>query len=539
VTHSDFAALRHDVLKRFKGASLHKVGRDAPRRIGALKGGTHTVAEPMTEKRKILVIDDEAVMRDGCCRILATEGCEVRTAANGEEGLAAIKEDPEGFEVILLDLKMPGMGGMEVLEQAQEVNPAILIVVVTGYATVDTAVEAMKKGAYDFIPKPFTPDQLRLIVNRALEKRRLELEAEQLRAEAARSLRDVATEKSKVRTIVHCMADGILVTDREGRIVLINPAASRMLGIETTACLEKALSEAIGDEKLIEAVAGVVEPVNPEVTVISQELQRENSLIRAHTAAVKSEEGEVLGTVTVLEDMTYLLELDRMKGDFIAMVSHELRSPISAITQNINLILDGLAGDTTEKQRHLLSRAKERSKGLLELIADLLEISKIDAGVAMQRKEPLQVEEVVRTVVELMEGEARAKKISLTPRFDANLPLVLGDKGNLEGVFTNLVSNAIKYTPEGGTIQIAVSPDGDYVKTTVQDTGIGISKEDLPRIFDKFARVASEKTRGIVGTGLGLSIVKSIVEAHLGSIAVESTEGKGTAFTVLLPRKTG
>jgi two-component system phosphate regulon sensor histidine kinase PhoR len=493
----------------------------------------------MTEKRKILVIDDESVMRDGCCRILAKEGCEVLTAPNGEEGLAAIKADPEGIEVVLLDLKMPGMGGMEVLEQAQEVNPSLLVVVITGYATVDLAVEAMKKGAYDFIAKPFTPDQLRLIVRRAQEKRRLELEAEQLRAEAARSLRDVATEKSKVRTIVHCMADGVLVTDREGRIVLANPAAGRMLGIDTHACLGKPLRKAVGHEKLIEAVAGVVEPANPEVTTISQELQIGGSLIRAHTAAVKSEGKEVLGTVTVLEDMTYLLELDRMKGDFIAMVSHELRSPISAIVQNINLILDGLVGETTEKQRHLLTRAKERSKGLLDLIADLLEIARIDAGVAMQQKEPLQVEEVVRQVVELMEGEARAKGISLAPQLDASLPPVLGDKENLEGVFTNLVSNAIKYTPEGGRVHIVVCCEGDYVKTMVQDTGIGISEEDLPQIFDKFARVKSEKTRGIVGTGLGLSIVKNIVDAHLGSIAVESEEGKGTVFTVLLPQKIG
>ena len=493
----------------------------------------------MSEKTKMLVIDDEAVMRDGCFRILAKEGCEVFTAANGEEGLAAIKEDPQGFAVVLLDLKMPGMGGMEVLEMAREVNPALLIVVITGYATVDSAVEAMKKGAYDFIAKPFSPDQLRLVINRALEKKKLELEAEQLRAAAARSLRDVATEKGKVRTIVHCMADGVLVTDREGRIVLINPAASRMLSIESTACLDKPLSEAVGDARLMEAVQGVVSPKNPEVTTISQEFQMGDSFIRAHTAAVKGDEGEVLGTVTVLEDMTYLLELDRMKGNFIAMVSHELRSPISAIGQNINLILDGLAGETTEKQRHLLMRAKKRSKGLLDLIADLLEISKIEAGVTMQCKEPLQLEEVVRAVVELMEGEAQTKRISLTAQFDSSLPPVLGDKDNLEGVFTNVVNNAIKYTPEGGKVVIEVCPDGDYVKTVVRDTGIGISKEDLPRIFDKFSRVKSEETRGIVGTGLGLSIVKGIVEAHLGSISVESEEGKGTIVTVLLPQKTG
>ncbi|MCJ7547946.1 MAG: ATP-binding protein [Deltaproteobacteria bacterium] len=512
----------------------------------------------MEQGSKILVVDDEAVMRDGCYRILAKEGCEVLTAANGEEGLTAIKKDPAGIAVVLLDLKMPGMGGMEVLEAAREVNPALLIVVITGYATVDSAVEAMKKGAYDFIAKPFAPDQLRLVVNRALEKRKLELEAEQLRAEAARSLRDVATEKGKVRTIVNCMADGILVTDREGRIVLTNPAAGRMLGIETTTSLAKSLREAVGHKKLIEAVEGVLEPAKPEVTIISQEIRIGESLIRAHTAAVKSEEAEVLGTVTVLEDMTYLLELDRMKGNFIAMVSHELRSPISAIVQNISLILDGLVGETAEKQRRLLLRAKERSKGLLDLIGDLLEISKIDAGMAMQRKGTLQVEEVVSRVVELMEGEARAKGISLSFHLtkgslakgplakgppsasaSASLPPVLGDKDNLEGVFTNLVSNAIKYTPEGGTVMIEVCPDGDYVKTVVQDTGIGISQEDLPRIFDKFSRIKSEKTRGIIGTGLGLSIVKGTVEAHLGSISVESEEGKGTTVTVLLPQKTG
>jgi two-component system phosphate regulon sensor histidine kinase PhoR len=487
---------------------------------------------------KILVIDDEAVMRDGCYRILAKEGCEVLTAANGEEGLAAIQGDAQGIAVVLLDLKMPGMGGMAVLEQAREVNPALLVVVITGYATVDSAVEAMKKGAYDFIAKPFSPDQLRLVVNRALEKRRLEQEAEELRAEAARSLRDVATEKGKVRTIVNCMADGILVTDKEGRIVLINPAASRMLRMESAGCLEKPLSEATGDKKLLEAVEGVLELKKAEVTIISQEMRIGDSLIRAHTAAVTSEEGEVLGTVTVLEDMTYLLELDRMKGDFIAMVSHELRSPISAIAQNINLILEGLVGETTEKQRTLLVRAKERSKGLIDLIGDLLEVSKIEAGMAMQRKGALQVEEVVHKVVELMEGEARAKGISLAATLHTSLPTVLGDKDNLEGVFTNLVSNAIKYTPAGGKVVIEVCSDGDYIKTVVQDTGIGISKEDLPRIFDKFSRVKSEKTRGIIGTGLGLSIVKGIVEAHLGSISVESEEGKGTSVTVLLPKKT-
>jgi two-component system NtrC family sensor kinase len=294
----------------------------------------------VNERAKILVIDDEDVIRESCSRILAQQGCEVITAAAGKEGLAAIKGDPQGFAVVLLDLKMPGMDGIAVLGAAKEVNPALLIVVITGYATVDSAVEAMKKGAYDFIAKPFTPDQLSLIVNRALEKRKLELEAEQLRAEAASSLRDVATEKSKVRTIINSMAYGILATNREGRIVLTNPAATRMLEIDPNRCLDKSVSEAVGDERLMEAVQGVLEPANPAVTTISQELRRGDALIRARTAAVKSDEGEVLGTVTVFEDMTYLYSraLVQMSNDGI-LVFNEDRS--IAFTNRMATVLTG------------------------------------------------------------------------------------------------------------------------------------------------------------------------------------------------------
>ncbi|RLA78008.1 MAG: hybrid sensor histidine kinase/response regulator, partial [Deltaproteobacteria bacterium] len=179
---------------------------------------------------KVLVIDDEAVIREGCQRILTKNGWEVLTAPDGNAGLS-LAEDPSEIEVVLLDLKMPGISGMEVLERLLERDPSLPVVVITGYATVDSAVEAMKKGAYDFIAKPFTPDQLRLVVERAAERRRLEREAERLRREAARSLKDVATEKGRVLTIINSMADGVLVTDHEGRVALTNPAATRLLGL--------------------------------------------------------------------------------------------------------------------------------------------------------------------------------------------------------------------------------------------------------------------------------------------------------------------
>ena len=196
------------------------------------------------DQASILVIDDELIMRDGCTRILSKEGWSVITAENGQQGLDLIRSRPEEIDVILLDLMMPGMSGMEVLDQIRMVNANLLVIVITGYATVESAVEAMKKGAYDFIPKPFTPDQLRIVARRALEKRALQKEAEFLRREREKSLRDIATEKSKIRTIIHSMGDGVLVCDRDGYLVLTNPAASRLLNISEDLLVGMPLSEA-------------------------------------------------------------------------------------------------------------------------------------------------------------------------------------------------------------------------------------------------------------------------------------------------------
>jgi two-component system phosphate regulon sensor histidine kinase PhoR len=236
-----------------------------------------------------------------------------------------------------------------------------------------------------------------------------------------------------------------------------------------------------------------------------------------------------------LQDITGLKELDRMKSDFVAMVSHELRSPVASIQQQLSVMLEGLSGDLTQRQLRMIKRAKERARGLLDLINDLLDISKIEAGMVVQYKEPLQLDDLLEKVHGLMLPEAEAKRLKLKLNIEPPLQLVKGDRNNLEGVFTNLVNNAIKYTPEEGEVTIRVKGEGENVRVEVSDTGIGISKEDLPRIFDRFYRVKSEKTRQIVGTGLGLSIVKHIVEAHLGTISVESEEGGGSTFTVVLP----
>jgi len=494
----------------------------------------------MPNQANILVIDDEQIMREGCSRILSKDGWEVVTAENGTKGLEEIKGQTKKIDVILLDLMMPGMSGMEVLDHVRTIDPNLLVIVITGYATVESAVEAMKKGAYDFVPKPFTPDQLRIVVRRALEKRTLQKEAEFLRREREKSLRDIATEKSKVKTIINCMGDGVLVCDRDGCIVLSNPAASRMLKISESSLLGNFLPQCNLHSELANTIQESLTTKDVSYTSVSQELgigETGEIFLRAHTAPVRNDLGETMGSVTVIQDISHLKELDKMKSEFIAMVTHELRAPIAAVEQQLTVILNKMAGEVTEKQEKLLRRAKERTKGLLDLIRDLLDLSKIEAGKMVQYKEPLDLQEVIQRVVDLMKAQAENKKIDLQFSPPSQLSLIQADRNSMEGIFTNLISNAIKYTPEGGKVWIDLAGEGGFVKVSVSDTGIGIKKEDLSRIFDKFYRVKSSETRQIVGTGLGLSIVKSIVDAHLGSISVASEEGGGTTFTILLPKE--
>jgi two-component system, OmpR family, phosphate regulon sensor histidine kinase PhoR len=496
----------------------------------------------MQEQISILVVDDEQIMRDGCSRILSKNGWSVMTAENGAQGIDQIQKHSEKIGVILLDLMMPGMSGMEVLDQVRGIDPSLLVIVITGYATVESAVEAMKKGAYDFIAKPFTPDQLRLVVRRALERRSLQKEAEFLRQERERSLRDIATEKSKIKTIINCMGDGVLVCDQEGCVVLSNPAANRILKTSEDSLLRHYLHQCNIHPELSHTIMESLRAKDRPYTSVSQELSVGESgeiFLRAHTAPVRNDLGETMGSVTVLQDISHLKELEKMKSEFIAMVTHELRAPITVVEQQLSVILNKLAGELTGKQEEILLRAKERTRGVLTLIKDLLDLSKIEAGKMVQYKEPIDLKGVVSKVMDLISMEADQKKIDLQFTGSPQTCVIHADRNNMEEIFTNLLSNAIKYTPEQGKVWVTLDEERGFVKVTVSDNGIGIKREDLLRIFDRFYRVKSAETRQIVGTGLGLSIVKSMVDAHLGSISVESEVGKGSMFTLLFPIESG
>ncbi len=486
----------------------------------------------MNEKIKILVVDDEKVIRDGCYRVLSGKGYDVITVENGQAALDILAKEP--LDIILLDLKMPVMSGEEVLEITGEKYPDIPVIIITGHGTVDTAVECMKKGAYDFITKPFQIDQFLLIITRAAEKRNLEQKARQFEQENIRNLYDLNLEKSRLKTIINYMGNGVMVTNRNLEVVLHNPALMRLMEISEEVENPAPISTIINDESLINTLKQIQVGESSENESISQEINAGVNVLRAISAPALGPDSSIVGTVTVIEDITAFKQLDQMKTDFVNMVAHELRSPLSAIKQQNHVLLEGLCGPLGEKQHEFVSRGSNRIDSLLELINDLLDVAKIEAGKYVQRRVPTDIGQVIEETIALMDSKAKEKGIVLSFSLK-DLKPVQADPKNIEEIFNNLISNAINYSPEGGKVTITAKGQGEYMEIRVEDTGVGISPEELPKIFDKFYRVKHPKTRQVIGTGLGLAIVKGIVDAHHGTIDVESVVDKGTTFRILFP----
>jgi len=489
----------------------------------------------VNNKANILVVDDEFGIREGCKRALAEEGYTVDLAEDGNVGLQKVKE--KSYDLILMDLMMPGIGGLDLIKKVHDIEPETIIVVITGYATIETAVEATKRGAYDYLPKPFAPETLTVLVKRGLEKRELRLEAQRLYHEREQRLLELAGEKSRLRTIIGCMADGVLVTNLEQQLVLWNTAAVKMLKLSGTNESGISLEHYIKNKSIMESLQKILTFKDDGVSMISQEIQidGQGSVFMAQMAPVRDERGTLLGAVTVLRDITKLKEIEKIKSQFVSMVAHELRSPLAAIEGWLEVVISGEAGGDEKQKREWLQRAKERAHSLLALVNDLLEINKIEAGKVAQKMESVRIVEIITKIVDFFKPEAERRNISFKVKFSEKLPAVQADVQDMEKLFTNLISNAIKYNTDGGSITIESSLDENYLGLHVKDTGIGMAAEDLPRIFEDFFRVENKRTSRISGTGLGLTIAKKIVDSHFGHIEVKSQPEKGSTFSVYLP----
>jgi len=469
-------------------------------------------------------------MREGCRRILATEGFDVQTA---EDGLAALEifDKSSDFAAAIVDLKMPRMGGIELIERLRKLDGDIVILVVTAYATIDTAVEATKRGAYTYIPKPFTPDELLLPVRNGLEKRALSLETKRLREERERRLLEVTFERSKSNTIVNCMMDAVLVINRDRQIVLRNQAAAQAI----PGCAGLALPAPLSALPASELTALLNETLSAESGGgrLSREIALGKNSYMVDASPVVEPNGETLGTVAVLRDLTSLKRLDTAKSLFLSLVAHEIKSPLAAIEGYLQMLRDRLTGAEQAGCDQMIRRCLVRSEQVRQMVVDLLDLTWIESGHKRRELMDLDFRDVARAAIDTAAPSAAERKITITPHADGPVRM-RADKGEVEMILNNLLSNAVKFNCDGGKVDVALRAEAGKVVISVADTGIGMTAEESARLFNDFVRIKNEKTRNLPGSGLGLSIVKKLVELYDGTVAVTSRPDAGSTFTIVL-----
>jgi signal transduction histidine kinase len=372
------------------------------------------------ETASILVIDDEVGMREGCRRALTPSGYHVAVAEHGAEGLQKLRQ--EAYDLVLLDAMMPGMSGLELLGHLREYDPDLIIVMITGYATVDLAAQATKQGAFDFLPKPFTSDELLTAVTRGLEERR----RRQARQDQAQ---------------------------REAETVQ----------------LERTRQEAA--------------------------------------------------------------KLDAMQSRFMLVIAHELRNPAGVLKSYLQLMRAGFVDD--DEWDEYLAKLDGRAEQLLQMLDDILELAHLKQGRETAKLSPVAVADTLEEAVHRLRSRAEAKGLDLVLQIRVR-PEMLAERAHLQSLWTNLLDNALQYTPKGA-IRVTLEMQDGQVTVSVADTGIGVSTEELGQVFQEFYRSEAAKEAVPLGTGLGLPIVNQIVKIYGGTISVESTPDQGSTFIVRLP----
>lgn len=338
--------------------------------------------------------------------------------------------------------------------------------------------------------------------------------------ENARLLSSSEAERRKLETILAGVENGVIVVNPENRLVIMNRTAREAFGVDGD-WAGRPISQVIEDPSVLSLLK------------VSGKLSRREEIElddgRVFNAQRTPIEG--IGQAIVMQDITHLKELDRIKSEFVTAVSHDLRSPLTAILGYIELL--ERAGELNDQQEEFIRRVQLSVGQISDLVSNLLDLGRIEAGLDVAKENtPLPV--LARYALESMRSRAKEKQLQISSRLPENLPMILGAPIRLRQMIGNLLDNAIKYTPSGGWVEIEAKAEGDQVILTVSDNGPGIPAADQPYLFDKFFR-ASNTPQDLPGTGLGLSIVKSIVDSHDGRVWVDSVLGEGTTFTVVLP----
>ncbi len=379
----------------------------------------------MIEGARILVVEDESGTRVTLCGVLEEAGYEVTEAEKGAQALELIRDGR--YNVIITDIRLPDVGGMAILELAKEINPDVAVIMMTGYASIETAVNAVNEGAYAYFVKPVNMDELKTAIINALRQQRLSRE----------------------------------------------------------------------NKRLVD------------------DLQRSNKLLFAANKQLR--------------------EATEAKSVFLAHMSHELRTPLNAIIGFSDLLLDGIAGSINDKQRQCLQDILSSGRYLLNLINDVLDLSKIEAGKMEAKPESLKLADVVDDVITTVRPMLVESGHELFISIADDVPPVYADRSRLRQVLLNLLSNAIKFTPAGGKLRLAAVMKNEWCQVSMIDNGIGVKRENQARIFEPFTQADTLPGETKQGTGLGLALSRQLVELIGGKIWVESEYGKGSTFTFTIP----
>lgn len=353
------------------------------------------------------------------------------------------------------------------------------------------------------------------------------------------NLNQIINEKNKTKTILKNIADGVVVTNPDNKVLVINSVAESWFGLTEKDILEQPIEKIIYEQNLLSLINKIrVAGNNEDKTVdliIKPDNKKKQIVLQAKAAQVIDIEAKLIGIVTIFRDITKEKEIDRMKTELVSMVAHELRSPLTSIAGFSELLLD--EGVTPEQSREYAEIILKESNRLGDLINKFLDITRIESGKSQVHKTPVQIGHVVESILEMNLYLAERKGMKVNLNIPDDLSTVWVDREMMGEVLLNLFSNAVKYSPEGKAITIEVEDKEDEQLVRVVDQGYGIPEKSLNRIFDKFYRVTdNEHIQEISGSGLGLSLVKEIIELHDGSIWVESKLGEGSTFTFSIPK---
>jgi len=503
-------------------------------------------------KGKIVVVDDEKIVTSAFKTLLKVEGFSNTEFFNSpKEALEYLKNNKP--DLVISDFLMPEMNGLEFLTEVKNIYPEVSKILLTGYADKENAIRAINEvGLYRYIEKPWDNDDLIINIKNGIErsyllsqlrekiseleiaKKELEKYSHNLEQIVEERTVDLKQSNAKLEGIINYCADGIVIVDENGKIEQVNPACENLIGLINNKILNSSIDDFVFGQKI--CVTKELHKLD-ESELLLRDLFIKNPLTNVEVPVEISfarinPDDNLKRFVCVIRDITEQKKADKLRDDFIATLTHDLRTPLLAAIQTLTFFLQGALGELDEKQKHLLSTMQKSNEDLLGLVNALLEVYKYDADKLVLAKTNFNMYNLVQQVYEELEPLAKSKQIDFFFNCSDKDVEINADRSEIRRVICNLTGNAINYTQNGGKVTITLNFEENDLIFSVHDNGSGIPEEDIPNMFQRFSQGTSKKRS--TGTGLGLYLSRQIIEAHGGKIWLESVLNKGSEFSFLL-----